>query len=103
MLPFLVIRGDPLSRLGLDVVDPQNIADRVRAAHAGAASVAAFKLMLLVNRTAGVADKERCRGDLPANVGPHTGWELRPMDAKGATLVVDQATWAEFRDRKKSC
>ena len=47
-LALLVIGGDPLGRLGLDIVDPQNIADRVRAAHASAAGVAAFRLVLLV-------------------------------------------------------
>src|SRR5271157_563645 len=103
MLALLVIRGDPLGRLGLDVVDSQNIADRVCAAHAGAASVTAFQLMLLVNGSAGVANKERCRGDLPTILGPHTGWKFCPMDAKGTAFVIDQAARAEFRDRKKPC
>jgi hypothetical protein len=101
MLALLVISGDPLGRLGLDVVDSQNIADRVRAAHASAASVTAFQLILLVNGAAGVANKERCRSDLPAILRPHTGWKFCPMDAKGAALVIDQAARPEFRDREK--
>jgi hypothetical protein len=61
--------------------------------------VTPFRLILLVNGTAGVANKERCRGDLPAILGAHTGWKFRPMDAKGATLVIDQAARAELGNR----
>ena len=63
LLALLVVGGDPLGGLGLDVVDAQDIADRMRAAHAGAASVATFRLVLLVNGAAGVANKERRRGE----------------------------------------
>ena len=101
MLALLVVGGDPLGRLGLDVVDAQHIADRMRAAHASTASVAAFRLILLVSGAACVANKERRRGKLPAILGPHTGWKFRLMDAKGAALVIDQAARPEFGDRKK--
>jgi hypothetical protein len=101
MLPLLIVGGDPLGRLGLDIVNSQHIPDRVRTDHARAASMATLRFVLLVNSATGVANKERCRGDLPAILGPHTGWKFRPMDAKRAALVINQAARAEFGDRKK--
>jgi hypothetical protein len=65
MLAFLVVGSDPLGWQGLDVVDPQNIANRVRAGHARAASVTPFRLVLLVYGTAGIANEERCGRKFP--------------------------------------
>jgi len=103
VLPLLVVSGDPLGRQRLDVVDPQNIADRVRAGHARAASVTALRLVLVVSGAAGIANEERRRRKLPAILGSDTGWKFCAIHAKGAALVIDQAPRPELSNRKKPC
>ena len=102
MLALLVIGRDPLGGYGLDVIDPQNIADRMRAGHGSTASMAALRFVRLVNAAAGIADKKAGRRELPAILGPHTGWQLCAMDAIGAALVIDQAARPEFGDRNEA-
>ena len=100
---LLVVSGDPLGWQRLDVVDPQNIADRVRASHACAASVTALRLVLVVSGAAGITNEERRRRKLPAIFGSDTGWKFCAIHAKGAALVIDQAPRPELSNRKKPC
>ena len=102
MLAFLVVGGDPLCGHSFDIVDPEDIADRIDAGHGSTASVTALRLLLLVDGAAVIANEECCRRKLPAVLGPHTGWELRAVYAEGAALVIDQTARPEFGDRKKS-
>ena len=101
VLALLVVGGDPLRRQRLDIVDPQNIADRVRDGHGGTASVTPPRLVLVVNGAAGIANEERCCRKFPTVFGSHTGRKFCAIDAEGAALVVDQASRPEFGDRKE--
>ena len=95
-LPIFVIGGDPLGRLGLDVVDAQHIADRMNPTHSRIAGVAPFRLVVAMSGATLFANEDRCGRKAATFLGPNTWRQLGLVNAVGAPLVIDQAARAEF-------
>src|SRR4029077_3879438 len=97
-LPILIIGGDPLCGLRLDVFDTQHVADRMDAAHGRLAYVATFRFVALVRGATLVADIERVGCEPAAVFRTDVGRQLGLGNAVGAALVVNQAARPKLRN-----
>src|SRR5208282_3876381 len=100
-LPLLVVGRDPFGGQGLDVVDAQNVEDRMDAGDRVSTRHATLSL-LGVRRPAIIADEQPV-GCQPALGRTQFGAQSSLVDAIRAALVIDEAARAKLCDGQEAC
>ena len=101
-LSVFVVGGDSFGGLGFDVVDSNDISDRVDATHVGVANVTTFRLGV-VRGPALLTDKEGLGGQASSIRIPLFRGELGFVNAERAPLMIDETARPKLRNREEPC